>query len=213
MRQSSYAILLLTTALAVPARSASAQEPTPLRFAVQPGSRLWFDGKSTARGWSCDATRMEAAVGAALAAPATPIAEMSGKVRAASLTVPVAGLDCRNGTMNEHMRKALKADKHTEIRYRITSWNVTPAGADQGAVKMAGTLGMAGREEPLSVDATATREANGSWRVKGSRELRMTAWGVKPPTLFMGTMKVADPVVVHFDLVLGPATRAATASR
>jgi hypothetical protein len=30
----------------------------------------------------------------------------------------------------------------------------------------------------------------------------MTEYGVKPPSLMLGTMKVGDPVTVSFDLVL-----------
>jgi hypothetical protein len=32
----------------------------------------------------------------------------------------------------------------------------------------------------------------------------MTDFGVRPPTLMMGTMKVHDPVTVHFDVLLKP---------
>ncbi len=32
--------------------------------------------------------------------------------------------------------------------------------------------------------------------------LRMTEYGVKPPSLMLGTLKVADAVTVHFDVVL-----------
>jgi hypothetical protein len=31
----------------------------------------------------------------------------------------------------------------------------------------------------------------------------MTDYGIKPPTLMMGTIKVRNPVSVHFDLQLG----------
>ena len=39
---------------------------------------------------------------------------------------------------------------------------------------------------------------------KGSKQLKMTDFGVRPPTLMMGTMKVHDPVKVSFDVLLKP---------
>jgi hypothetical protein len=39
-------------------------------------------------------------------------------------------------------------------------------------------------------------------RFKGSKQFKMTEYGVKPPTLMLGTMKVGDPVTVSFDLAL-----------
>jgi hypothetical protein len=32
----------------------------------------------------------------------------------------------------------------------------------------------------------------------------MTEYGMKPPSLFLGTMRVRDRVQVHFDMVLKP---------
>ena len=54
--------------------------------------------------------------------------------------------------------------------------------------------------ERLSVEAVA-RE-NGQLRVCGSKRLVMTEWGVRPPTLMLGTMKVNPSVTVGFDVVL-----------
>ena len=94
--------LVLGALLAVPALAAAALAP----LSLQPGSRVWVDGTSTARAWHCESTR---AVGTA-AAGTTELAQLAS-VGSASVTVPVGTLDCRNATMNGHMRAALKADQ------------------------------------------------------------------------------------------------------
>jgi hypothetical protein len=38
--------------------------------------------------------------------------------------------------------------------------------------------------------------------VKGSHEIRMKEYGLKPPTLMLGTLKVDERVKVSFDLLL-----------
>jgi hypothetical protein len=56
----------------------------------------------------------------------------------------------------------------------------------------------------MEIDAIATPADNGGLRVKGSKEFLMSEFGVKPPSLMLGTMKVRDKVKVNFDVVLRP---------
>ena len=119
------------------------------------------------------------------------------------MTVPVGTLDCRNNTMNGHLRNALKADANPEIRFRATSVAVTPTGADEGTVAMSGTLSIAGQERPVTIEGTVSR-ANGELRVRGSKRITMTEWGVRPPSLMLGAMRVAPAATVGFDVVLKP---------
>ena len=80
---------------------------------------------------------------------------------------------------------------------------MTARGAE-GTARVAGTLTIAGTERPLTLVAAVAEEANGGVRVRGSTRLRMTEFGVRPPTLMLGTVRVHDPVTVHFDVVLKP---------
>jgi polyisoprenoid-binding protein YceI len=158
---------------------------------------VWVDGTSTVRAWHCESTR---AVGTA-SASTTELAQLSN-VGSASVTVPVATLDCRNNTMNGHMRNAMKADQAPEIRFRATSV-MTPTSDDAGTARMEGTLSMGGQDRPVTIDGTVARE-NGQLRVRGTKRLVMTEWGLRPPTLMLGTMKVNPAVTVGFDVVLKP---------
>jgi hypothetical protein len=38
--------------------------------------------------------------------------------------------------------------------------------------------------------------------VTGKVPVTMTTWGIKPPTLMLGALKVGETVTVHFDLQL-----------
>jgi polyisoprenoid-binding protein YceI len=191
--------VMLATAL-LPA-VAQAQEGE-LKLSAQGASKLWVEGKSTVRDWKCDATKIEATVTGTGAAATASAKEVGAAAKRAVLTIPVAQLDCRNGTMNEHMRKALKANDNKTIQYRIATWELTPRSNDSASVKTSGTLAMAGAEKPISVELTAKRTAAGTWQLNGSKTLLMTEWGMKPPSLMLGTMKVRDPVTIQFELVL-----------
>ena len=184
--------LVVGALMAVPVLAAAA-----LPLSLQPGSRVWVDGTSTVRAWHCESTR---AVGTA-AANTTDLAQLSN-VGSASVTVPVGTLDCRNTTMNGHMRNALKADQAPEIRFRASSVRVNATG-DAGTAEMEGTLTIAGQDRPTTINAQVAKE-NGQIRVRGTKRINMTEWGVRPPSLMLGTMKVNPQVTVGFDVVLKP---------
>ena len=120
----------------------------------------------------------------------------SDMVKSASLTVPVGQLECGDKTMNEHMRKALKAATNPQITWKMTSYDV------QGAnVVINGRLTIAGKENAIELRGSGSAE-NGTIRFKGSKQFNMTEYGVKPPSLMLGTMKVDEKVKVSFDLLL-----------
>ena len=55
----------------------------------------------------------------------------------------------------------------------------------------------------MTINATVARE-NGQLRVRGSKRITMTEWGVRPPSLMLGAMRVAPAATVGFDVVLKP---------
>lgn len=191
---------LALMAIVVPAGIAWTADRAGL--ALQPESKLWVEGTSSVRSYTCRA-KVDGSVATQAGSTSLAIADLESTVKNAEVSVAVAALECGNGTMNGHLRKALKADASPRITYRIGSYDVTAAGAAEGKVKLNGTLSIAGSEKPVSIEATAISEA-GKLRVKGSKQLKMTDFGVRPPTLMMGTMKVHDPVTVHFDVLLKP---------
>ena len=153
-------------------------------------SKIWVDGTSNVKAFSCSATKIDATVDAQpTAAPATA-------VKSASLVIPVNALDCRNATMNEHMKKALKMGGNPQIKWRMTSYAV-----EGTSVVIKGFLTIAGKENPIELQGTGSAE-NGVLRVKGTEQFKMSEYGVKPPTMMFGTMRVNDLVKVGFDIAL-----------
>lgn len=169
----------------------SAQTATP---------SLTIDGTSTVRGWTCEAGSFDL-----LPSPREGFEEavLKGEpaLETVTVTFPVAAIDCGNGTMNDHMRKALKASDHPQIRYRLSRYAI--AQAESGMeVDAEGELTIAGTARPVQMAVTIARDASGSIRVRGEQEVRMTDFGVAPPSLMLGTLKVGETVMVKFDVPL-----------
>jgi hypothetical protein len=68
-----------------------------------------------------------------------------------------------------------------------------------------------GRERPVTLEARAIRNGSGVW-LEGSRGLRMTDYGIKPPTMMLGTLRVGDSITVRYRLLLVPREGESTGS-
>lgn len=169
---------------------------------IQPESRVWVDGKSTVRDFTCTATAVEGSIQTSPNATALSLDDLDSAVTAVELRIPVAQLACGNGTMDGHMKKALKATAHETIVFRMEGYSTAAGDAGTTTLELRGTLTMAGAERPVVLTAAATYENDGTLRIQGSQTITMSEWGVKPPSLMLGTMKVRDDVVVHFDIRL-----------
>jgi len=187
--------IALATITTVPLLTAAAL--VPLR--LQPETKVWVEGGSTVRDWSCKATQVS---GAVRGEGSLAITDLQQTVRGAEITIPVKALECGNGTMNEHLRKALRTSESPTIRFQLSGHRISTTSAAEGVAKLNGRLEIAGQEKPVVVDATVRSEGPSAVRVTGGKEILMSEFGVKPPTLMMGTLKVKDRVVIKFDVLL-----------
>ena len=97
--------------------------------------------------------------------------------------------------MNEHMVKALKT---RTIEFRLDSYTI-----DGASAVLNGKLTIGGTTRPIEIPGTVALQGS-QVRVQATKQIVMSQWGVKPPSLMMGTMKVKDAVTVGFDVTLKP---------
>ncbi|HYD51678.1 MAG TPA: YceI family protein [Gemmatimonadaceae bacterium] len=197
MRTPKFARLM---ALALTAPALLAMTSSAAFMKLQPGSRLWVNGSSTVRSFECSATMIDAKVETSGPGTAVAVANGAKAVSAVKVAIPAAKLDCKNGTMNGHMMKALKASEAPIIAFDLAGYDLAKSAAGT-AVTLKGTLSIGGQTKPVTIAALAKSEGT-ALRVTGTHEVRMTEFGLKPPTLMMGTMKVNELVKVSFDLQL-----------
>jgi len=184
------------------------------RVAVTPDSKLWIDGTSNLHGWTCRATALDAAIDLD-AVLATQVATAPPKaLKRVQVKVPVKSLKCGHGAMDDNLYKALKADQSPEISYILATFEAAPGEAkDTFTLHTVGTLMVAGTEKKIEMDVVATRLADGSVTAKGLVPIKMTDFGIKPPTAIFGRLKTGDEVKVNFELTVGAKAIAAAAER
>jgi hypothetical protein len=188
-------VLTLSLALPVLAWTSSRELLT-----LQPESKLWVDGTSSIKKFSCTAGEVKAVVDAAPNGLAQLALGEKG-IRTVRVTLPAEKLECGNGTMNEHMRKALKVGDNKTIAFTLSGYDVG-RGADGITGTLNGTLALGGVEKSIAIPAVGKSEGANALRVTGSYPLNMKEYGLKPPTLMFGRIKVGETVTVKFDLLL-----------
>lgn len=182
----------------------------PCRAETAKGSLRVF-GDSTLHKWTTTATVVTANLSLKDDAPAALIdAVKASAVKGLEVRVLVAGLKSGESGLDKNLRKTMMDAKFPEVVYALDSYETSPAASGLDA-KTAGRLTIAGKTLPAPMTVHFRPSADGVF-VSGEYALNMSDFGIKPPTLMLGAIKVRDPVTIRFDLLLTrPETSAAGA--
>lgn len=112
----------------------------------------------------------------------------------------VADMTSNNKIMDGKAHKALGSSKHPEIKFRFEKGDMmnlldTPS-------KMKGNLLLAGIQKPVEVVFSIIAENQNLLKVEGRIPLKMSDFGIEPPTAMMGTLKTGDVVQIIYELTL-----------
>ena len=103
---------------------------------------------------------------------------------------PLSGPE--KGIVRANALKSLDAKKFPKIRFAADDITETATG-----YRLSGTVEIHGKTQPQAVDLTVA-EDGADWVMTAEVPVDQTDFKVKPYSLLMGTMKVADQVTVRF---------------
>jgi len=202
-----YTLLIAFGALVLIAGVAPAQDKSAtLRLPVRADSRLWLEGSSNVKAWTCKATAMEAliAIDASLA-DSRDEATVARSLRGVDVIVPVRMLKCGDRHMEANMYSALKAPKPPAISYIIADFELTPSlSGDRLSVEAIGKMSVAGAERSVSMTVKTEKLPDGTRRARGTVPIRMTDFGIVPPRPWFGMLRTADKVLIQFEIFVSP---------
>ena len=118
-----------------------------------------------------------------------------------TLTANVQSIKSSEGaTMNGKTYKALKSDSHPIITFTLTS----PLQVTQGSssATATGNLSIAGVTRKVTIHAKISSTPNSTINIEGSLPLKMTDFGIDPPTALFGALKVSNDVNIQFKTIL-----------
>jgi polyisoprenoid-binding protein YceI len=164
--------------------------------AQTPNVEVTVSGTSTVRSWECAARGVVSV--AAGTGTSTPAPGFPNGVQTASLTVPVKSFTCPNQEMTDHLLEAMKADKFSEITFRLEKYEVAGTRA-----QATGTLTITNVTAPVTLPLTFSTSGR-QVQVQGNTRLDMTKFGVDPPVVMLGLLKVSPQVRIEFTATLVP---------
>jgi polyisoprenoid-binding protein YceI len=190
--------MLRTLAVLIVASAATLGAQTA-KVSLASTSTVRVDGTSNVHAWHLTTSTFTSSID--MAAPAAA----GSKVEAVTLTIPVTSLKSGKGGLDKNTYKALNAEQHPNITFRMTSYAAEPKDGAFAAT-VGGTLTVNGVTKDVVLLATISDEAAALQAVGGTK-FNMTDFGVKPVTALMGTIRTGNEVTIKFDLT-GTAAKA-----
>jgi polyisoprenoid-binding protein YceI len=179
-------------------------------YEISSSSQLQIEGTSSVNSFTCIASKME---GGGTFNRSSKGADVVHKT--IQMTVPVGNLDCQNRRMNSDLSNALKSDQFPLIRFKLTSVKTLgqkgpAASKEEGPiylVEATGVLTLAGESRTIVINLEGLTDSDQRMIGKGSLALKMTDFGVEPPTALFGLVKAKDDITIRFNLIAEPSTR------
>ena len=173
-------ILLLTTQ-AVKAQS----------FEIIPQSALVsIHGTSSVHDWDMKVTKVNSEFGI----------NASKQITTLTVKILVTSIKSGKGIMDGKTYDAFDAKKNPNIVFQLTEASTTKLSDKETEIFVTGNLSMAGETRKISFKTLGKITKTGDFQLKGTVPLKMTDYGMIPPTAFFGTMKTGDAVSVKFDV-------------
>lgn len=182
-----------------------AQATSSVKLNVLPQSKLYIDGTSTLHDFTINAKKVDGYVELEKSAVDGDTLQSIEKLTGLKVVIPVKKLDTDKSSMNDNMDDALKADDNPNITYELKT--IDPSDmpktvGDSVEFKTTGNLTIAGKPNSIEMTVKGVKDKDGNVTFVGQKTVKMTDYGVEPPTMLFGTIKTHNAVVVHFNLVV-----------
>ncbi len=120
------------------------------------------------------------------------------------VNIPVDGIISTKGRiMDGKTHTALKGEEHPNITFTMTTATITNNGT-KSTVATKGRLAVAGITRTINMEVLLTPLSDGQYQITGAYPMKMTDFGVDPPTALLGSLTTGDDVTIKFNLTLSP---------
>ena len=206
-------LFALTTALTVLMAAQAAAQGA--KMTVRPESKLTLAGGSNVHDWVCSSSALNATIALDSSYDTKPLSSIAKPITQVVVAIPVKSLKCGHGKMDDNMYKALKAEQYPEIKYVLDTYEIDKArtSAEAFVALTRGQLTVAGQTKTVEIPVSAVRKDGGSMTGEGSVAMKITDFGIKPPTAMLGALKTKDDITISFKVVLDKSTVVALSQR
>ncbi len=188
MKKLSIKLLVVSVLSAVIALSATAQKDFVLD---SDNSKLFITGTSSVHDWEMEAETFSCETTIKLSD------QTVSAIETIDFAAKVADLESGKRIMDNKAHDALEEKRHPQITFTFKSGD--PVNISEGKAKFAGTLKIAGKSRKVELAANFKQISSNRFSVSGNVPLKMTDFGIDPPTAMLGTLQTGDEIAVKFD--------------
>lgn len=161
---------------------------------IPTNSSITVQGSSNLHDWTMKDEIMNA--GAAFIFKDGKLSDMT----ALNFSMKVSDLKSSEDLLNSRAYKAMNAEQYPSIVFKLTSATATPLANGHYTIKAIGKLQISGVTKDVVLYADAVQNSDKTISCTGSNKLKMSEYGIKPPTFMFGALKVTDEVTINFNL-------------
>jgi polyisoprenoid-binding protein YceI len=157
-------------------------------------SSITVKGTSSLHDWKMDSEKFNCAV---------TIKDSDEKliISDVSFSCNPTSLKSESSMMDKKAWDALDAKDFTLIKFESKQQFDLKATTKRTEGKLEGDLLLKGTKKSVSIPYAGEIDQNGNFIVKGDVDLKMSDFGITPPTAIMGTLKTGDNVTISFLVV------------
>jgi polyisoprenoid-binding protein YceI len=173
----------------------SADPPAKDAFVLSRNYEVTIDGTSNLRDW-------EEKVGD-VTGDLTAVVNGDGSVDLSSIRIRMKVLSIKSDMgrlMDTKTYEALKAVTYPEILFTVSSpMRLVQVRDCQTAILVKGELALAGVCKPVTMLVKTFEIRHGILSFEGSQRIKMSDYGVKPPSALFGTMRAGPEITIRFN--------------
>jgi polyisoprenoid-binding protein YceI len=173
---------------------AGAGRPARDLYVLKGDYTVTIDGTSNLRDWKENVGQVSGAMQAE--------ANADGSINLSSIRIAMDVLSIRSDMgrlMDSKTYEALKADVYPEILFTLSApLKLTPVRDCATAIPLKGNLSLAGVSKPVTMLVRTFGFDRGNLQFEGYENLKMTDFGVRPPSALFGTMRASPDITIHF---------------
>lgn len=191
---------LFITLLFVTAEFTTAQDNSgDIQLSLEEGYEMTIDGTSNVRDWDADVNT----INATFTVSQFDLSDLSSLTpdhfKTLELSIPVKDIESDSGRLTRNMQGYLKKDDHPIITFTLNSIDSVEVNGNEAFITAQGVLNVAGVDHETTMDVNASVN-NGSVTFSGTQELKMTDFGIDPPTAVLGTIRATDELDIIYSL-------------
>lgn len=108
----------------------------------------------------------------------------------------------QSSLMDGRTHSTLKADKNPLIKFVLTKVQSIKQTAAEATITLLGNLTIGGNTQATELTMKGKVLGNGELDFTGIKKLKMSTFGIKPPSFMLGALNVGDEVTVSYHITL-----------